>query len=246
MGIIKKAAIVTGGSGGIGSGICRRLARDGRPVAVCYNNSRDIAERSAQELRREGLSAAAIHLDLRDIQSIRECLCETEQKLGQADLLVNNAGTAEIGLFTDLTDERLTEIMETDLLGAMKMTREFIPRLISRHSGCIINISSVWGESGASCEVAYSAAKAGLIGFTKALAKELGPSGIRVNCISCGLIDTKMNSSLTDEDIKAIVDDIPAGRIGTPEDVAAAAAFLSSEEASYISGQVLRVDGCWL
>ena len=128
----------------------------------------------------------------------------------------------------------------------MRLTKDVIPQMLRRHSGSVINISSVWGESGASCEVAYSAAKAGLIGFTKALAKECAPSGVRVNCVSCGLIDTKMNSSLSEEDLNAVTDEIPMGRMGTPADIANAVMFLAEESSAYITGQVLRVDGGWL
>lgn len=135
---------------------------------------------------------------------------------------------------------------ERELLGAMRMSRAVLPEMIREHSGNVINITSVWGEKGASCEVAYSAAKAGLIGFTKALAREVAISGIRVNCVSCGMIDTKMNGELTKEDVRVIVDDIPAGRIGKPRDVANVVRFLSGEGADYIHGQVVRVDGCWI
>jgi 3-oxoacyl-[acyl-carrier protein] reductase len=164
---------------------------------------------------------------------------------GEIDLLVNNGGIADINLFTEITDDRLCEILNVNLTGAMRLSKSVLPHMIRRHKGNIINISSVWGEVGASCEVAYSAAKAGLIGFTKALAREVAPSAVRVNCVSCGMIDTKMNSELTAEDVAAIRDDIPLGRVGTPADVAAAVVFLAEESSSYICGQVIRVDGGW-
>ena len=150
---------------------------------------------------------------------------------------------AEVGRFTDLTKERLEHIISADLTGAMLMSQLCLPDMIHQKSGSIINISSMWGETGASCEVAYSAAKAGLIGFTKALAKEEAPSGIRVNCITAGMIDTKMNSCFSADEIADIVEEIPLSRIGTPQDIANAAAFLASDKASYITGAVLKVNG---
>lgn len=243
---MKKTALVTGGSGGIGSEVCKALAEDGWQVAVCYKNGRAAAEALVTELKGQGLCAEAFHCDIGDRESIERCISEVRDSFGMVTLLVNNAGTADIELFTDMTDEKLCEMLEINLLGAMRMSRGVLTDMIREHTGNIINITSVWGEKGASCEVAYSAAKAGLIGFTKALAREVAISGIRVNCISCGMIDTKMNGELTEEDVRAIVDDIPAGRIGLPRDVANAVRFLSSEGADYIHGQVIRVDGCWI
>ena len=232
---MKKTALVTGGSGGIGSEICRALAEDGWQVAVCYKNGRAAAEALVSELKERGLCAEVFY-----------CVAEVRDSFGMVTLLVNNAGTADIELFTDMTDEKLWEMMNVNLLGTMRMSRAVLPEMIREHSGNVINITSVWGEKGASCEVAYSAAKAGLIGFTKALAREVAISGIRVNCVSCGLIDTKMNGELTEADVRVIVDDIPAGRIGKPRDVANVVRFLCGEGADYIHGQVVRVDGCWI
>lgn len=243
---MKKTALVTGGSGGIGSEVCRVLAEDGWQVAVCYKSGRATAEALVTELKGQGLCAEAFHCDIGDRESIERCISEVRDSFGMVTLLVNNAGTADIELFTDMTDEKLCEMLEINLLGAMRMSRGVLTDMIREHTGNIINITSVWGEKGASCEVAYSAAKAGLIGFTKALAREVAISGVRVNCVSCGMIDTKMNGELTEEDVRAIVDDIPAGRIGLPRDVANAVRFLSSEGADYIHGQVVRVDGCWI
>lgn len=243
---MKKTALVTGGSGGIGSEVCKALAEDGWQVAVCYKSGRAAAEALVTELKGQGLCAEAFHCDIGDRESIERCISEVRDSFGMVTLLVNNAGTADIELFTDMTDEKLCEMLEINLLGAMRMSRGVLTDMIREHTGNIINITSVWGEKGASCEVAYSAAKAGLIGFTKALAREVAISGIRVNCISCGMIDTKMNGELTEEDVRAIVDDIPAGRIGLPRDVTNAVRFLSSEGADYIHGQVIRVDGCWI
>lgn len=246
MGRIKKAAIVTGGSGGIGSAVSRRLAQAGYLTAIGYNKGKAAAEELAAELKAQGFTAEAFHCDIGDSASMLGFLSAVENSLGECELLVNNAGMADIGLFTDLTDDRLAELMNTNLFGHMRLTKSVLPAMLRRHQGSIINISSVWGESGASCEVAYSAAKAGLIGFTKALAKECAPSGVRVNCVSCGLIDTRMNSCLSEEDISAVTDEIPMGRMGTSDDIADAVMFLSGEASAYITGQVLRVDGGWL
>ena len=243
---IKKAALVTGGSGGIGGAVSRELAKAGYLTAIGYSHGRDRACAIADELKAQGFTAEAFRCDITDSGSIRQCLEDIDQKFGQIELLVNNAGIADIGLFTDLTDERLFEIMDTDLLGHLRLTKAVLPQMISRHQGQVINISSVWGEVGASCEGAYSAAKAGLIGFTKALAKECAPSGVRVNCVSCGLIDTPMNGELSADDLAAVVDEIPLGRMGTPDDAAAAVLFLADSASSYITGQVIRVDGAWL
>ena len=246
MGVIKKAALVTGGSGGIGSAVCRRLAEEGWLTVIGYNTDKTSAENLAAELTGRKLSAAAIRCDVTDDESIQSCLKETERLFGETGLLVNNGGKANIGLFTDMSGKDINELMDIDLVGAMRLTNAVLPRMIRRHEGNIINISSVWGECGASCEVVYSAAKAGLIGFTKALAKEVAPSGVRVNCVSCGLIDTKMNGELSKEDLDAVIEDIPSGRMGTPEDVANTVAFLAGGESAYITGQVIRVDGGWI
>ena len=246
MGVIKKAALVTGGSGGIGSAVCRRLAEEGWMTVIGYNTDKTSAENLAAELTGRKLSVAAIRCDVTDDESIQSCLKETERLFGETGLLVNNGGKANIGLFTDMSGKDINELMDIDLVGAMRLTNAVLPGMIRRHEGNIINISSVWGECGASCEVVYSAAKAGLIGFTKALAKEVAPSGVRVNCVSCGLIDTKMTGELSKEDLDAVIEDIPSGRMGTPEDVANTVAFLAGGESAYITGQVIRVDGGWI
>lgn len=243
---MKKAAIVTGGSGGIGSAVCKALAKDGWSVGVCYKNSKDNAQKLCEELSSQGFCAVPFRCDISSLESIKSCVSQAEKALGDISLLVNNAGIADIRLFTDLDDEKLLELMNVNLLGAMRITKEILPKMIKDHFGKIVNISSVWGESGASCEVAYSAAKAGIIGFTKALAREDALSGINVNCVSCGFIDTKMNGELSEEEKSEVVNEIACGKIGTPEDVANAVVFLASEKASYINGQVLRVDGCWI
>ena len=243
---MRKVAFITGASGGIGSACARALAKDGYAVAIGFSSNESAANELSAELKSQGFDALAVQCDITDSGSIASAVSLIEKDLGIISVLVNNAGIANISLFTDNSYNDLRRMLDTDLLGAMELSRQVLPAMIREKCGNIINISSVWGEKGASCEVAYCAAKAGLIGFTKALAREEAPSGIRVNCISCGYIDTKMNSELSDEDKQAVLDEIPAGRFGTPQDVAGAVSFLVSEKASYITGQVIRVDGCWI
>lgn len=241
-----RSAVVTGASGDIGRAISLRLADEGFAVAVCFRRDKASAENVCSEIVAKGGTALAVQLDLSDSESVAEAYGRAVSQLGVPEVLINNGGTAHIGLFTDMQPEEIVKLINTDLTGAMLMSRLAAQDMVRRHRGRIVSISSVWGESGASCEAAYSAAKAGLIGFTKALGKELAPSGITVNCIAPGLIDTKMNGSLSDEDKRELIGEIPAGRMGTPEEVAALAAFLCSEEASYITGQVIRTDGGWI
>ncbi len=229
-----KKAFVTGGSGGIGSAICRVLAKNGYYVFVGYSSSTEKAENLALEICGE-----AVKIDVSDIENIT-AVCE---KIGEIDVLINNAGISEIDLFTSLSAARRMNIIQVNLIGAMELARGFLPAMIRRKSGCIINIGSMWGEVGASCEVDYSASKAGIIGFTKALAKEVAPSGIRVNCISPGFIMTEMNSRFSEEDLALIREEIPLGIFGEPRHVADAVEFLASEKAEYITGQIIGVNG---
>lgn len=229
-----KKALVTGGSGGIGEAVCEVLADEGYYVYIGYSSSREKAEILAEKIGGEPLK-----IDVSDNESINSAV----EIAGEIDLLVNNAGISEIDLFTSISAEKSSRIMAVNLVGAMELTRKIIPAMINRKSGCIINISSMWGEVGASCEVDYSASKAGLIGFTKALAKEVAPSGIRVNCVSPGFIMTEMNSSFSAEDLELIREDIPLGIFGKPRHIADAVAFLASEKAEYITGQIIGVNG---
>ncbi|MBQ8960749.1 MAG: 3-oxoacyl-ACP reductase FabG [Ruminococcus sp.] len=231
---MKRTAAVTGGTGGIGDAVCRQLAQEGWEVIVCCRS----AEEKARTLAKE-LGGRSLRFDVSDRR-------QTESSLGaagQIDLLVNCAGISYIETFDRISPEKASSIIETDLIGAMNCARTVLPGMISRKSGGIINISSMWGQVGASCEVDYSAAKAGLIGFTKALAKECAPSGIRVNCVSPGFIMTEMNSSFSPEDLELIRQEIPLGVFGEPRHVADAVAFLASDKAEYITGQVLAVNG---
>ena len=228
-----KKALVTGGCGGIGLEICRQLAADGYFVYVNYAHSKDKAERIA-----DGINGAAVCFDVSDKKAVRSFFSSNN-----IDLLVNNAGVSVIDLFTSVSDENSDRIMGINLIGAMNCSRAALPYMIREKSGCIINIASMWGQCGASCEVDYSASKAGMIGFTKALAKEVAPSGIRVNSVSPGFIMTEMNNRFSDEDLELIREDIPLGIFGKPEHIADAVSFLASDKAEYITGQVLAVNG---
>lgn len=229
-----KKALVTGGAGGIGSAICRRLAQDGYSVIINYSRSKEKAGALAAEI-----NGQAIGFDISDIKAVSDAFSE----IGHIDLLVNNAGISEIDLFHCIPHEKASQIMAVNLTGAMNCARTVLPDMIRNGAGCIINISSMWGQCGASCEVDYSASKAGLIGFTKALAKEVAPSGIRVNCVAPGFIMTEMNSRFSEEDLALIREDIPLGIFGKPEHIADAVSFLASQQAEYITGQTLAVNG---
>ncbi len=226
-----KTAIITGGSGSIGEGLVAEFSKDFR-VVFTYLNSKDRAKEIAEKY-----GAEAVCCDLNNGEEIKRLL----SSISSCDLLINNAGISKIGLFTDLSDCELQDIINTDLISTMRLTKAILPLMIREKKGCIINISSIWGVYGGSCEVAYSAAKAGLIGFTKALSREVGSSGIRVNCIAPGFIDSKMNSHLSQEEINDFTKGTSLGKIGKPFDVALAARYLL--EAEFVTGQVLGIDG---
>ncbi|MBR5682220.1 MAG: 3-oxoacyl-ACP reductase FabG [Ruminococcus sp.] len=229
-----KKALVTGGCGGIGEAICKKLANDGYYIYINYAHSKDKAEKLAAET-----GGTALCFDVSDNEAVRSAINE----IGRPDLLVNNAGISEIDLFTSISPEKADRILNINLRGAMNCARAVLPEMIRAKCGNIINISSMWGQCGASCEVDYSASKAGLIGFTKALAKEVAPSGIRVNCIAPGFIMTEMNKRFSEEELELIREEIPLGIFGTPMHVAEAVAFMASDRAEYITGQILAVNG---
>lgn len=238
-----KTVLITGASRGIGAETARLFAQKGWAVAVNYRNSREAAERLVSEIRKNGGTALAIPADVGDPEQVEAMFQTAEQELGQIEALVNNAGIAQQKLFTDLTDEDWDELFRVDVKGVFLCCRRALPAMIRRHRGVIVNISSMWGQVGASCEVHYSAAKAAVIGLTRALAKEVGPSGIRVNCIAPGVIQTEMNGNLTPETLEALKEETPLELLGDPADVAKAAWFLTSEDSAFITGQVLGVNG---
>lgn len=229
-----KKALVTGGAGGIGEAISRRLAKDGYFVYINYSRSKEKAEKIALEI-----NGQAVQFDISDTDAVKKAI----EDIGTLDLLVNNAGISEIELFTSISQKSADSILNVNLKGTMNCARAVLKDMINRKSGNIINISSMWGQCGASCEVDYSASKAGIIGFTKALAKEVAPSRIRVNCIAPGFIMTEMNRRFSEDDLELIREEIPLGIFGEPRHIADAAAFLASDKSEYITGQVLAVNG---
>jgi 3-oxoacyl-[acyl-carrier protein] reductase len=235
-----KVAVVTGGAKGIGSAIVKRFIRDGYKVVFTYKNSEDKAKALVSEL---GENCKAYKLDITDSYAVSEVFADIEKAIGEIFVLVNNAGIAEQALFTDITDDMWRKMLDTNLSGAFYCSRAVLKYMINRKQGKIINISSIWGETGGSCEVHYSASKAGLIGMTKALAKEVGLSGVTVNCVSPGVILTDMTSHFDEETMNELKNETPLNKIGTPEDVAGAVAFLASADADFITGQDLAVNG---
>ena len=231
--------LVTGGSRGIGERCVRDFCARGEQVYFFYH-----AAGEARIAALEGETGArGLRVDVADRAAVRAGIDRVIAEAGRLDVLVNNAGVAQIGLFTDMTDTQWRALMAVNLDAAAMLSREAAKRMISQKTGAILYIGSMWGKTGASCEVAYSASKAALRGLTMALAKELGPSGIRVNCVEPGVIDTDMNASLDPATRAALADETPLCRIGMPEEVAAAVCFLSSDRASFITGQILGVDG---
>lgn len=238
-----KTVLITGGSRGIGRAAAYAFAGAGYGVAVNYNNSAEKAAGLCRELEKFSVKALPFKADVSDKRAVEKMCAEIEKSMGGIDVLVNNAGIAEQALFTDITEEMWDRMFAVNVKGAYNCTQAVLPRMIREKCGRIVNISSMWGISGASCEVHYSASKAALIGFTKALAKEVGLSGITVNCVAPGVISTDMNGSLTPEVLAELKEETPLNRLGTPEDAANAILFLASEKAAFITGQILSVDG---
>ena len=235
-----KTAVITGASGGIGSATALAFAKDGYNVVLQYNNSQDKALALAKKIENGTNSTALpVKADVSSSQEVTFLFDEVENRFGNVDVLVNNAGIAQQKLFTDITDEDWRRMTGTNLDGVFYCSREVLKRfMIKNHSGVILNVSSMWGQVGASCETLYSMTKAGVIGLTKALAKELAPSNITVNCIAPGIIDTRMNNMFDAEELK---EEVPLGRLGTPEEIAKAVLFFA--ENPYITGQILGVNG---
>lgn len=233
-----KRVLITGGSRGIGAACVRKFRAAGDEVVFLYNKSVAQARALAEET-----GAIAIQIDVADGEALAVAVREAERRLGGIDVLVNNAGISLVGLLTDMSDDEWRRLLDVNLSAAVIASREASRKMVNRKSGRIINIGSVWGRVGASCEVAYSATKAGLEGLTRALAKELGPSGITVNCVEPGVIATDMNAGFDEATLSALCEETSLCRIGQPEDVANAVFWLASEGASFVTGQILGVDG---
>lgn len=237
-----KTVLVTGGSRGIGKAIVQKFANEGYNVVLDYSKSDDAAFEVAKEFNK----VVPYKADISVKREVNELVAFAEERFKKIDVLINNAGISSTGLLQDLTEEELNRIFSVNVNGTFFCTQAVLPQMLSRHEGKIINISSIWGMVGASCEVAYSASKAAIIGFTKALAKEVGPSGIHVNCIAPGIILTDMVSDYSVEEFEEIRKNIPLDRIGSTDDIANLAYFLAGDDSNYITGQVISPNGGWI
>lgn len=238
-----KVVIVTGGSRGIGANICENLVAKGFKVILNYNKSEKQAIEIQARLAEKGVSIDIFKADVSKREEVKALVDFAWEKYGRIDVLINNAGISQIKMFTDLTDEDWQNMIQTNLTACFYTSQEVAKYMIKQKEGCIINISSIWGSVGASCEVHYSAAKAGLDGMTKALAKELGPSNIRVNSIAPGFIKTEMNAELSEEDVANVMQEIPLQRIGYPQSITKCVKWLIEDD--YTTGQVIGVNGGW-
>ncbi|MDO5398433.1 MAG: 3-oxoacyl-ACP reductase FabG [bacterium] len=229
-----RKVLITGGSRGIGAACVRRFSAEGFEVYFNYTSNDKAAKKIMEETGAQGFKC-----NVSNSLSVKKMI----NMIGGVDILINNAGISRINLFTDISEKEWDEVFDVNIKGMFLVTKEVLPHMIRSKYGRIVNISSMWGISGGSCEVHYSASKAAVIGFTKALAKEEGPSGITVNCVAPGVIKTEMNARLDDEAVSELEEETPLMRLGTPEEVANAVYFLTSDDASFITGQVLCADG---
>ncbi len=241
-----KNVLVTGATGGIGEAIAVKLAQSGYNIALHTNSKPEQAQKLATLLSREyGVNTAYVQADLIKEKEVDNMFRTLSDGFGNVDILVNNAGVSSVMMMCDTSEEEWERVHNINLKSAFLCSKKASENMVHNKWGRIINISSVWGQVGASCEVAYSSSKAALIGFTKALAKELAPSGITVNCVCPGLIDTKMNSHLSEDELLAICEEIPVGRMGKPYEVAYSVAFFAHDDSAYITGETLSVNGGW-
>lgn len=238
-----QTALITGASRGIGAATARLLASRGYAVAINYHQAEQRALDLVEELTQQGYTAIALKADVSNRDEVQKMVDNVLEKFCQLDILVCNAGVSKSGLLTDLTQQDWRELFAVNVDGVFYCCQAALPHFIHRKAGHIVTVSSMWGQTGASCEVAYSATKAAVIGLTKALAQELGPSGITVNCVAPGVIDTEMNAGYSPEDLAALADETPLGRLGTAEEVARAIAFLACGEGDFFTGQVLAPNG---
>ena len=240
---MEKIALITGSSRGIGRAIARQLAHEGYAVCINYRVRKDCADALAAELTAEGCRAMAVQADVADRAQVNAMVKRVEETFGPVSLLVNNAGVAGQCLFQEVSDEMWQRYFGVNVNGSFHTIQAVLPHMLHEHEGCIVNISSMWGLRGASCEVTYSATKAALIGLTRSLAAELAPTHIRVNCVAPGVIKTDMLDALPPEVLPQLAEETPLRRLGVPEDIAAAVSYLADEKAGFVTGQVLTVDG---
>lgn len=238
-----KYALITGASGGIGAATARAFAQAGYGVAIHAHRSVDKLHALAQELSALSVPVLEVCADLSDPVQAKTMVDNVLEKFCQLDILICCSGLSHVGLVTDIDPQQWKTLFGVNVDGMHYCCQAVLPHMVHRKEGCILTVSSMWGQIGASCEVAYSATKGAVIAYTKALAQEVGPSNIRVNCIAPGIIATEMNAHLSSEDLAALADETPLGRIGTPEECAACALFLASEGASFVTGQVLAPNG---
>lgn len=241
---MEKVAIITGASRGIGREIAKTLAKKGINVIANYNKSENEANELKRELEKENIYIDIFKADVSKREDAHRLVQFALNKFKKVDILINNAGISEYKLFTDIDDEDWNKMINNNLYSAFVMCQEVLENMIYNKNGCIINISSIWGMVGASCESMYSISKAGMDALTKSLAKELGPSGIRVNSIAPGIIDTNMNKKLSEDEIKEIIDEIPLEKIGKTRDIAKCVEWLVEDE--FTTGQIISVNGGWV
>jgi 3-oxoacyl-[acyl-carrier protein] reductase len=235
---LKKVVLVTGGSRGIGKAICEKFAAEGYSVAVNFEKSEEKAKALAEKIGGKAFCA-----DVSDYNAVCGMFDDIEKEMGEVSVLINNAAISTFGLFQDCSDEEWERIFGVNVKGVFNCSKRAVGNMLKNQSGSIVNISSIWGVTGGSCECHYSATKAAVIGYTKAMAKELGPSGIRVNCVAPGAVDTEMNARFSKEDLEAVAEESALGYIGKPEEIAHACAFFADENAGYVTSQILAVDG---
>lgn len=241
-----QTVLITGASGGIGAAIAERFAKSGLNLILHYRQSHELVNEVARTCMAQGAHVLTVSADLKDKGQVERMKEKLEGHGLMPDILVNNAGISHYGMLADVSEEEWDEVMNVNLKGTFLCTQAFMPVMVSQRYGRIINVSSIWGISGASCEVLYSTTKGGINAFTKALAKELAPSSVTVNAIAPGAVETAMLSRFDDSELNAVKEDIPAGRLALPEEIASLVYFLSLPESGYINGQIISPNGAWL